>query len=390
MRPIRATFRPTTRYYYGVIARNVAARGVDAVLVAKELGEKLVAADLKLAIVFADSAIDQPTLARELSNILGAVPVVGCSASAVVGAPGATAVALGLYGAHVRAGIGVATELSKAAQPRSRAAVERAAAALGLTCETLDPARHVMVTVFEGSQHTDEAFCFASAASAPQLRTVGGAASMRRSDGGPRRVWAHGEPLADTGIVIILEPGVKFEAFTSSHLEPTDLRCVVTAAHDRIITELDGLPATKRFADLIGKLGGSLGLHTRSEFTFARLIDGVPYVRGLAAILPDALELACSVATGHVLRIVQPGNLVQQTAVDLEAVAQRLGSIGSLLVFSSTLRALEAQTHGLADELAQVFGRYPTTGLQCSGEQSGMLFVNHTLTALALGGGHGG
>ena len=390
MRPIWATFRPTTRYYCGVIARNVAARGVDAVLVAKELGEKLVAADLKLVIVFADSAIDQPTLARELSNILGTVPVVGGSTSAVVGAAGATAVALGLYGDRVRAGIGVATELQKAAQPRTRAAVEHAAAALGLTCETLDPARHVMVTVFEGSAHMDEAFCFASAASVPQLRTIGGAASMRRSDGGPRRVWAHGEALADAGIVIVLEPGVKFEAFTSSHLEPTDLRCVVTAAHDRLITELDGRPATKRFADLIGKLGGTLGPHTRSEFTFARFIDGVPYVRGLSEITSEALELGCSVATGHVLRIVRPGRLVEQTALDLDAVAQRLGSISSLLAFSCTLRALEAQTHGLVDELAQVFDRYPTTGLQCFGEQAGMLFVNHTLTALALGAGDGG
>lgn len=380
-----------------MIARNVAARGVDAVLVARELGEKLVAADLAaelaLVIVFADSAIDQPTLAREMSKIFGAVPVVGCSTIGVVGgaelrAPGA--VALGLFGESVRVGIGVATELSSGALARTRAAVERAAAALGLTCEALDPVRHVMVTLFEGSRHMEEPFCFASAVSAPQLRVVGGACSARSTDGEGRHVFAHGEAFADAGIVIVLEPGVRFETVTSSHLVPTDLRCVVTAATGRTITELDGLPAVPRFAALVGKLGGTLGPATPGEFTFARFVGGMHYVRALTAVLPDALELGCSVDIGHVLRIMRPGDLVAQTSRDLAAAAERLGSVSALLAFSCTHRSLEAELRDVTEELTQVFARYPTTGFECSGEQAGMLFVNHTLTALVLGGGEGG
>jgi hypothetical protein len=381
------------RYIDVVIARNVAAWGVDAVLVAKELGQKLVAADLKLVVVFADSAIDQPLLAREASTIFGAVPVIGCSTRSVIGTAGLRphgTVALGLYGEGVRVGIGVATDLRDGAQPRTRAAVERAAAGLGLTCETLDPARHVMVTIFDGSSHMDELFCFASAVSAPQLRVVGGSCSSRKRDGAVRRVFAYGEALEDAGIVLVLEPDVKFEVITSSHLVPTELRCVVTAATDRTITELDGVPATRRFAQLIGKLGGTLGPNTPSEFTFARFIDGVPYVRALAAVSPDSLELACSVDIGHVLRIMRPGDLLAQTSRDLAELAQRFGAISALLAFSCTFRGREAQTRGLTEELARLFDQFPTTGLQCFGEQAGMLFVNHTMTALALGGPDGG
>jgi hypothetical protein len=371
-----------------VIARSVAARGVDAVLVAKELGEKLVApdlADLALVIVFADSAVDQPTLARETRTIFGAIPVVGCSTtgaigSAELGAPGA--VALGLYGTGVRVGLGVATELSSGAEARTRAAVEDAAASLGLSCETLDPERHVMVTLFEGSGHMDEPFCFASAVSAPQLRAVGGAASARANDGEVRHVFANGEALADAGIVIVLEPGVKFETLTSSHLVPTELRCVVTGATGRTITELDGLPAIARFGELVGKLGGTLGPATPGEFTFARFVDGIPYVRALTSVLPDALELGCSVDIGHVLRIMRPGDLVAQTSRDLAAAAERLGSVSAVLAFSCTFRNLEAELRGVTEELEQVYERF--------GEQAGMLFVNHTLTALVLGGGEGG
>ena len=48
--------------------------------------------------------------------------------------------------------------------------------------------------------------------------------------------------------------------------------------------------------------------------------------------------------------------------------------------------AWEARAKQLEPELAAVYGAYPTVGLQTFGEQTGMLFVNHTLTALAIGG----
>ncbi len=360
---------------------------MDAGLVAKELGEKLVAADLSLVIAFADCAIDQSTLARETSKIFGAVPVVGCTTRSVLGPTGATVTAIGLY--NLRVGIGIATELCRGAQPRTRLAVEHAAAGLGLACEALDPARHVMVTIFEGSGHMDEVFCFASAAAAPQLRVVGGAASQR-FDGSVRRIWANGEALADAGIVLLLEPNVKFEVMMSSHVVPTELRCVVTGARARRITELDGQPAIRRFSELIGKLGGTLGPHTPSEFTFARVIEGQPYVRGLAAVLPDALELGCTVDTGHVLRIMRSGDLVEHTTRELAALVQRVTPVSAVLAFSCTLRGSEAKARGLTNELARAFDTFPATVLECFGEQYGMLFVNHTLTALALGGGDGG
>jgi hypothetical protein len=53
-------------------------------------------------------------------------------------------------------------------------------------------------------------------------------------------------------------------------------------------------------------------------------------------------------------------------------------------------RDWEANERGIAPELAAIYEAYPTTGFQSFGEQSGMLFVNHTLTALAIGCGSGG
>lgn len=378
-----------------MIARNVTAGGREAGLVAKELGEKLVASDLALVVVFADWRLDAAAVARGLQQIVGSAPVVGCTALGVIGGvldEGET-VALGLYGTDIRVGIGVGTELSKHALVRSRDAVERAAIALGTRIELLDPARHVAFALVESSASIEESFCVGSATAAPQIRMVGGFASTELDANmgrGAAAVWANGEALADAGVVVLLEMTQPFEVITSSHLVATELKTVVTAANGRTISELDGVPAGRRFNELIAKLGGTLETNKPIKYTFARMIDGVPYVRSIGLIEGDLIHLGSAIDEGHVLRVMKSGELVGQTERDLAAAAKRLGGISALLAFSCLYRDWEAKENGLAPALAAVYAAYPTTGFQSFGEQSGMLFVNHTLTALAIGAGGGG
>jgi hypothetical protein len=379
----------------GVIARNVSARGDKPDLVAKELGEKLVAPDLKLVVVFADWRLDPATFVGALQRVLGRVPFVGCTAIGVVGSVGLepnTTAALGLYGDGLRVGVGVATELSTHALVRSRDAFDRAAQALGYRCEQLDPSRHVAFTLAEGSAGIEEAFCIGSAAAAPQIRVVGGAASTELDTRGvaplgPTAVWAHGEVMVDSGVAVLLELARPFEAITSCHLVPTELKTVVTAATGRTVEELDGIPAPRRLADLLGQIGVAFDPNKPTTYSFARVIEGVPYVRSIRHVEPTRIQLASSVEPGHVLRIMKPGDLVALTERDLAAVKERLGSIDALLTFSCVHRDWEAKARWLAPELAAVYDQYPITGFHSFGEQTGMLFVNHTLTALAIGGG---
>ncbi|MFT3693414.1 MAG: FIST N-terminal domain-containing protein [Kofleriaceae bacterium] len=370
-----------------MLARNVTVRGDDPTLVAKQLGEKLVADDLALVVVFADWRMDRVAFVSAMQRVFGAIPVVGATAIGIVGGSGTTA-AQGLYG--LRCGIGVAPELSKHALLRGRDAVERAAQMLGTRPEQLDPHKHVAVSLLDGSTQSEEPFCIGAASAAPQIRMVGGGASTG-IDGvtllGRQAVWATGELFTDAAVVVVLETSRPFETITSNHLVPTELRTVVTSASHRTIKELDGMPASRRFAELIAKVGGVIDSTTPLSYTFARMIDGVSYVRSIGAIRDREIELACSIETGHVLRIMKSGDLVGQTERDLDAAARRLNGIGALLAFSCVYREAEAARDGTADQLANVLGRYPTTGVQSFGEQSGFLYVNHTLTALALGGG---
>jgi hypothetical protein len=370
------------------IARQAFATGRDPEDVARTLADRLRAPDLRIAFVFADRRLPPATMAG-IQHALPA-PVVGCSTVGVlgVGVPQGdepVAVGLGLYGDWLRVGVGVAAELSKAALTRSRDAVRHAAAALGLSVDALDPARHIAVTLLDGGCNHEEAFCIGSAAAAPKIRFVGGSASADLDQDHRAYVWAHGEVMFDAGLVILLDSARPFYPVSSAHMTPTELRTVVTAASGRVIHELDGRPAAPRLRELVASIGDRLD-EPRPAHTLARYIDGVPYVRSLHRIAEPRLVLASAVETGHILRVMRPGDLIQTTRRDLGVAAERVGgTMAAFLAFSCIGRHVEAANRGGKHELSAAYAAYPTVGFQTLSEQSGILLVNHTLTGLAIG-----
>ena len=171
------------------LARQALVTGRDPTELANALVDQLGSPGLRVAFVFADRRLD-PAVFAGIQGSLTA-PVIGAATVGVLG-PGApmddvpAAVGLGLYGDWVRVGVGVASELSKAALAGSRDAVHQAALALGTTAEALDPARHVAITLLDSRCNQEEAFCIGSAASAPKIRFVGGGASSDLDQDPPR------------------------------------------------------------------------------------------------------------------------------------------------------------------------------------------------------------
>lgn len=368
-----------------MIANQVVAEGEDAERVARAIVDGLRAPDLVFAFVFADWRLDASVLGRLPHRELG-VPVVGGTTLGVIG-PRPTramaAVGLGFYGDAVRLGVGVATDVPRSPIPKLRAAVQAAAEALGTTCERLDPSRHVGVMLVDGKCGVEEACCIGSAAAAPQIRFVGGSAATDVAS--PRRpfVWANGEVMSDAAIIVVLETALPFVAIQSAHLVPTDLKVVVTLASNRAIGELDGFPAASRLASLVAHLEPMNP--ERPQYSFARYVGGIPYVRSITGIDGELIHVASAVENGQVLRIMRPGDLIGETTKDLAAAASRVGGMSAFLAFSCIGRHWEAAARGLEHDLGLTYAAYPTVGFQSFGEQSGMMLCNHTLTGLAIG-----
>ncbi len=364
--------------------------GADSELVAREIADGLAAPDLRVAFVFADWRHDPKVIAEVTHRGLAPAPVIGGTTTGVIGkgAPivdGLAAVGLGLYGDWVHVGIGVAKELPKSALMRSRDAVQRAAISMGRSAAGLDPSRHVAITLVDGRCGQEEAFCIGSAAAAPQIRFVGGCAATEVQSTRKPFLWVDGEVLTDAGVVVLLESELPFHAVMSWHLLPTEIKTVVTAGSGRVIEELDGRPAVSRLRELIRGSGEELDT-PRPNHSFARYVDGLPYVRSITHFENESIHLASAVDPGHVLRIMRPGDLIGTTTRDLALAADRVGgTMGAFLAFSCIGRHWEAAVRNLERELAGAYGQYDVVGFQSLGEQSGMLLVNHTLAGLAIG-----
>jgi hypothetical protein len=380
-----------------VITRTASAIGLETDRVAASLADQLAAggtAGLSIAFVFADWRLDPARLAQQLAPRLAPGRLVGGTTIGVIGGPPnpantTTAVALGLYGSRVRAGIGLAAEIRNQTLVRARDAATAAARALGAEPAALDPARHVGITFVDGTCACEEAFCVGTAVLTPQLQVVGSCAATEIGSERRAFVFADDRALSDAGTVIILDTTLPFHALRSAHLVATDARTVVTASAGRTIEELDGKPAVQRLREILGAFddGALRDAEIRSRYAFARYVDNVPYVRSIVGVEGRHVMLASGVEPGHVLRVMRPGDLIGTTRTDLARAAERVGgSIDALLAFSCIGRHWEAAATGVESALDDAYRAHGAIGCQSYGEQTGMLLVNHTLTGLALGG----
>lgn len=381
---------------------RVAARSPQQV--AHDLAAELEPTADSLVIAFVSSELPAAEVAPALARAMAPATVVGCTSIGEIAGPASTgsAVALRLDRSHVGWGVGLAAGLSRGPLQAARAAVGEAAAGLGLTVDQLDPARHVAITLVDGRSAMVEGFCLGSSAAAPRIGFVGGAASdacdapraAAGGDGVPRSdlaaIFHGGAAHRDAGLVVMLAPTGSFEVITSEHMIPTPLRVVVTGADParRVVYELDGMPAARRYGEVIREAGanGPLDNALAARFPFAVYINGRPYVRSVSVVAGDELRLAAAVDEGAVLRIMRPGDLVAQTRAALAGTHTRVGNLDALITFSCLGRHLEAVSRGATGALDDVYATLPVCGFHSFGEQSGPLLVNHTLAALALGG----
>ncbi|MCE9573954.1 MAG: FIST C-terminal domain-containing protein [Deltaproteobacteria bacterium] len=382
-----------------LVARRVVVSGHDPARAASEIARVCGAPAPQLVIVFATWRCDPIALAKALVRALPESRIIGCTTSGEIATGGDhedTVVALSLASPSLRVGVGVAPELSRHVLRSSKAAVEAAAAELGVSPDALELRRHVAITMIDPRSRVQESFCLGVAATASRIHFVGGAASDGHADPEVTRVFCDGQVHADAAVVAILETTLPFAVLQIEHMIPTEIRTVVTGADPdrRLILELDGHPAATRYRALIARVGGPATVDDQvvASYPFATYIGGEPYVRSVMRIEGDALAMATAFDPGAVLRLMRAGDLVGTTDRAFTSASHEVGEAGAVIGFSCVARHIEATARGCRAELAHIYDRVPMIGFHSLGEQAGPLMGNHTLTGLVIGTGerHGG
>lgn len=258
----------------------------------------------------------------------------------------------------------------------------------------LSPQEHVFITLTDGLSGKEELLVASLGTHAPGIPLVGGSAG---DDWRFERTWValNGQAFSRAAIVLLIEPRMPFYAFHMHHFKPTERRMVVTAADPdrRLVHELDGWPAVDVLADLLGISGATLrSVDSRSigslyQVAFAFRVGERYYLRSIMTVQEDSLLMGGAVEEGAVLRVMQAGDLVEETRRGVyQALHRHSAPAAGLLLFNCGGRMFEARNRGVT----QAFGaatcpsHVPVCGFTTYGEQFGPMQVNSTLTGIVF------
>ncbi len=365
----------------------------DARTAARELFASINQPDAGLIVFFCSSLYEQPTLAEELSQLFGAVPLIGCTTAGEIGPAGyrsqslvgvsfsreVVTVAVGaignLAGFEIGSGHQFAKDLLRELESRSpQVSLDNTFAFLlidGLSVRE-EPVVRAMQTGLGG------------------MPLIGGSAGddLRFSQ---TCVFHNGAFHTDSAVLALVSTPLPFVAFKTQHFVSEGERLVVTEADvaNRIVKEINGLPAAEEYARVINSAVDQLSPAHFAAAPVVVHIDGADYVRSIQSANADgSLTFFCAIDEGLVLRVARGRDLLGNLERMLTEVRRTIGSPQLIFGCDCILRNLEMGQSGLLEAVGQLLEANNTVGFSTYGEQYGGVHVNQTFTGIAIGEMH--
>jgi len=368
----------------------------DVEAAAEDICNQLGAGAPKLVTLFANRSRDHRGLNAALRKRLPGARLVGASAAGEIDSEGLhqdSIVVSALYG-DFEVGLGVGRNLSRDPAMAGVSAVKQACDELGVRPSSLDK-RHVGMVIDDGFKYKKEELLIGMLEQNPALVLVGGGAGDSEPDPSKQTALMHvdGQVFDDAVIIALFQTELRWAAMRSHWYEPLGQTLTITkvdASCTRAL-EIDGLPAAKRYADLLGigidelEFGKPKGFATTPT---ALRVGREYFMRAPWKPMDDgSILFANLLEEGTELELMKCGELGASTRKFLtEEIPRRVGNVGAVFAFHCSGRMWFAHAKGATQELSQAFAGVPRmVGMNCQFELYCGFHINTTLTALAFG-----
>ncbi|HYC41907.1 MAG TPA: nitric oxide-sensing protein NosP [Noviherbaspirillum sp.] len=346
--------------------------------------------DMVLVVFFCSIEYELDVIADEMRRLFDGIPVVGCTTAGEIGPAGYRGQSLS--GASFAAGtLTAVTGHLDGLQNFEMARGQVFAQSLLQRIEALAPsANHHNSFAFlliDGMSVREEPVTRSLQNALGRIPMFGGSAG----DGlkfAATHVFHDGLFRHDSAVLILATTSLPFRIFKTQHFVSTDERMVVTEADadNRIVREINGLPAAQEYARLVGVDVNDLDPMRFAASPVVVLIDGMDYVRSIQKANPDgSLTFYCAIEEGLVLRVARGVDLVDNLVQTFRRIEADIGRPQVVFGCDCILRQLEIDQCGLKDRVAEVLLAYNTVGFNTYGEQYGGVHVNQTFTGIAIG-----
>ncbi|WP_021029125.1 nitric oxide-sensing protein NosP [Litchfieldella anticariensis] len=370
--------------------RTAHSRAADAREAAREFHARVSQPGMALVVFFCSSMYDLEALADELNGLFSDVPVVGCTTAGEIGPAGYLTHSLtgaSFPSSSCMAATGLLQELQ---QFESRVGNEFAQDLLRQLedCHEASSLKSVFsLLLVDGLSLREESVARSVQDGLGRIPVIGGSAGddLRFE----RTCVFHGGAFHnDAAVLALVCTRFPMTVFKTQHFVSTDNRLVVTEADtaNRIVLEINGLPAAEEYARLIGVSLAELTPTNFAEFPVIVLIDGADYVRSIQSINEDgSITFFCAIDEGLVLRVGRGVDLAGNLEQSLAKVGEEVGSPQLIFTCDCILRSLEVDRLDEKKRVGDILRRYNAVGFSTYGEQFGGLHVNQTLTGVAIG-----
>lgn len=335
-----------------------------------------------LGIVFASSDYDLDALGKAAASRFSC-PVVGCSTAGEISRLGYSQT-----GVAAAAIYGIDARVETIDNLHSFDAERASALADTLGVGDLSHDEHaVMLTLFDGLCMREESLCSQIYVASGGVPMVGGSSgdSLTFND---TSILVGDRFQKDIGVCALLRARGGVHTFIGHHYKDTGQILVVTKAdpENRVIYELNGMPAAEAYARALGFEPGRLSkvdelLNPLMVRTGERF-----YVRGVQQLRDDgSMRLYCAIDEGVVLHLGHSSNIHERLATQLEHACMGVDP-QLVLMFDCITRRLEADHMHSRDQFARVVSNYPAIGFSTYGEHYNGVHVNQTMTGIVFGG----
>ena len=366
--------------------RPAAAPAGDPAAAVESLRAALGPEPLALVALFVSPHADLEAVARLASAAFGATPVIGCTTAGEIGPAGyaeETIAAAGfpaaLFSAQV-CFVGDLTGLDRvgaAERVQGRRAALRAAAP--------DWGNEFAFLMVDGMSRMEEQLVATLAAALDGMPLFGGSAGDAL-DFGRAFVLHEGRFHADAAVLALIRTACRVQVFNFDNLRPASAKMVVTGADPdrRLVREINGEPAAREYARLLGIDPAQLSPFTFSAHPVMVRVGGRHHVRAIQKVEPNGdLTFFCAIDEGLVLTLAEPTDAAEHLSRSLDGLSAS-GAPSGILACDCVLRRVAAERDQSVRALSGILARNEVIGFSTYGEQINGVHVNQTLTGVAL------
>lgn len=362
----------------------------DARAAAREFHAGVCQPEMALVVFFCSSQYDLDALADEMARLFPDVAVVGCTTAGEIGPAGYRD--HGLSGASFAPGACTAVagrigDLQNFQMSAGEAFVQPLLRQLEARAPNAGPDNSFAFLLIDGLSRREEPVARALQDALGNIVLFGGSAGDDLKLEGTR-VFHDGAFHADSAVLLLASTSLPFKAFKTQHFVSDAERLVVTEADagQRLVREINGLPAAEEYARVVGAAVGDLSPMRFAASPVVVAIDGTDYVRSIQRANPDgSLSFFCAIDEGLVLRVVHgvdlPGNLEHTFA----ALRDEVGPPQLVFGCDCILRKLEMSQSGMKPTVEEILRHNRVVGFSTYGEQFRGVHVNQTFTGVVLG-----